>query len=137
VREGGFDHDLELSIRADEVLRSKPFLEIGQAESAREACLANLEPLTPLLEFGGVLAEAIESETLRRFGDAFACPEGGRYSLDTIARAARCSRHGTLARPTQEMRPSGAASRLFATLRDVRVRLLFTEEGLRTEVVVK
>lgn len=135
--EGGLVHDLELSIRADEAVRSRPFLEIGQAESAREACLANLEPVTALLEFGGVAAEAVEAETLRRFGDAFACPEGGLYAFDPASRAARCSRHGTLERPSQEMRPAGSAARLFSTLRDVRVRLHFTEEGLRTELIAK
>ncbi len=133
--EAAFEHDLELSIRAREVRRSRPFLELSQAESAREACQENLEGVTSLMDFGRVAPEAIESETLRRFGDAFVCPEGGTYAL--AGRAAGCSRHGTLASPVQESRPVGAPARLFDALSDVNVRLLFTDDGLRTRVHLK
>jgi hypothetical protein len=125
---------------------------LGWAENNRQACLANLGPLSQVgRAFGTLVAggDYSQAQAARRgrdiccmadrlYGAHFFCPEGGKYLLDREGRAVTCSVHGWSQQPRQYAirRDQMDGDRLLRSFGGMTVTLTFLEDGLRAVLTI-
>jgi hypothetical protein len=125
---------------------------LSWAEGSREACLANLGPLSNVAralavargrpETGGGSGGDPDGEVLRHaerlHAVHFDCPEGGRYVLAPDGRSVRCTVHGSALGPRQGPAPAqdSALDRLLREFHGMTATLSFHEDGLRASVII-
>ena len=66
------------------------------------------------------------------------CPDGGEYVLAPDGRGMVCTRHGSLAKPRQELAPIGtsALGKLLKDFRGMTASLVFLDDGLHATVEI-
>ncbi len=108
-------------------------------EKMRHACFANFPARRPLLDLALLRGRPLADEGLHYFGAEPFCPSGGAYSRDAVRGEPRCSVHQGPRDPAQppEARGDEPFIKFLESLRRVRVGFRFTEEGVRTKVVIE
>ncbi len=108
-------------------------------EKMRHACFANFPARRPLLDLALLRGRPLGEEGLHYFGAEPFCPSGGIYSRDAVRGEPRCSIHQGPRDPAQPLEARGdePSIRFLESLRRVRVDFRFTEEGVRTKVVIE
>jgi hypothetical protein len=137
-------------IRPENWQRVLSAFQLGWAENNREACINNLGSLSNVARALTVGVEnmderdsAAQAERCRHRADelydrhAF-CPDGGEYVLAPDGRGMVCTRHGSLAKPRQELAPIGtsALGKLLKDFRGMTASLVFLDDGLHATVEI-
>jgi hypothetical protein len=126
---------------------------LGWAENNRQACLANLGPLSSVGRAAAAQATAakegadgkadVMKEVARLAEQLYAvhffCPEGGRYELSADGKACTCSVHGSAQSPRQAMAPNATTgpAKLLQDFGGLTATLTFLEDGLHAVVVLE
>jgi hypothetical protein len=119
---------------------------LSWAENNRQACLANLGPLSSVgravVARGGKEADAAErGKRALALGEEvyavrFFCPEGGKYLLSADGRSCTCSIHGDALHPKQGLTPKAGAPSAMDHFGGLTATLTFLEDGLHAVVTV-
>ncbi len=122
---------------------------LGWAENNRQACLANLGPLSSVgravvagADAGGKAGDRTREAwhlADRLYAVHFFCPEGGRYALSPDGKTCSCSLHGTAQDPRQALAPAettGKAS-VMENFGGLTATLTFLEDGLHAVLVLE
>jgi hypothetical protein len=105
----------------------------------RDACFMNFPGEELLREGLGLAPAGAPAASLRLFGYRPFCPAGGEYALDPATGRLACSVHRSPYDPRQplEAGPEEPAVKFLQSLRRVQVSLRFTEEGIRTRILLE
>jgi len=122
---------------------------LGWAENNRQACQANLGPLSSVgravqaqargkAPGGEELGRQTQRAADRLYAVHFYCPEGGRYVLSRDGKTCTCSVHGDARNPKQQLTPDKASpTRVLQTFGGLTATLTFLEDGLHAVVTVE
>lgn len=118
-----------------------PDYRLAWAENNRQACLANLGPLSSVARAvapGDNRAKEALRQAERLNAVHFFCPEGGRYEVAADGKSCVCSVHGSAQTPRQLLAPAEAgAGKALQELGGATATLTFLEDGLHAIVVLE
>lgn len=132
-------------VRPEHWERVLPHMRIGWSESERRSCqrqlsflAASARAMTAARGEPSTDKELprIRELTRRVFGAEPRCVGGGRYAVDEAGTDVCCTAHGCVDLPRQPAAGEGNLASFAESLRDVRLEMTFTPEGLHTVVTV-
>ncbi len=149
VADGGPTAHAMIRVRPEHWKAVLPEYRLGWEEGSRQACLANLGPLSSVGRAmaatrstgypGATRSGDVQRQADRLFAVHFYCPDGGKYELSADGKRVTCSVHGSADAPRQLAAPAAGSptGRLLSEFGGATAALTFLEDGLHAVVTIE